>query len=54
VEKIEALSMKICSLLDEYGLNSGMLGLDIGVDKQRNLWLIELTTAILTLPLHWI
>lgn len=42
IDKIKYLSIKICSILDEYGVNCGMLGLDIGIDKQWNLWLIEI------------
>jgi len=29
-------------VLDEYGLNCGTLGLDIGVDLEEKIWLIEI------------
>jgi hypothetical protein len=41
-EKIIALAIKACVALDEYGLNCGSLGLDIGVDTNLNLWLFEI------------
>jgi glutathione synthase/RimK-type ligase-like ATP-grasp enzyme len=41
-EKIIALAIKACSALDEYGINCGSLGLDIGVDTNLNVWLIEI------------
>jgi hypothetical protein len=41
-EKIVALTIKICNTLDNYGINCGSLGLDIGVDKNLNLWLFEI------------
>jgi glutathione synthase/RimK-type ligase-like ATP-grasp enzyme len=41
-EKIIALAIKACAALDEYGINCGTLGLDIGVDKKLNLWLFEI------------
>jgi len=40
-EKIESFAVKVCNALDEYGINCGNLGVDIGVDKEGNLWLIE-------------
>lgn len=51
LSEIEAFNMKnsiisvcskACMALDEYGLNLGTLGLDIGIDKNRNIWLIEI------------
>ena len=41
-EKIEAFAIDVCNALDEYGINCGSLGLDIGIDKQGHLWLIEI------------
>jgi len=43
-EKIINYCMEICSLLDKYGLNLGVLGLDIGIDKEGKLWLIEINS----------
>lgn len=40
-EGIISLCMKVCNTLDEYGYNFGTLGLDIGIDKDKNIWLIE-------------
>lgn len=40
-EKMTSLCMKVCRTLDEYGINYGSLGLDLGVDKNMNIWLIE-------------
>jgi glutathione synthase/RimK-type ligase-like ATP-grasp enzyme len=40
-EGLISLCMKICNALDSYGYNFGTLGLDIGVDKDKNIWLIE-------------
>ena len=40
-EGLISLCMKVCNALDEYGYNFGTLGLDIGVDKDKNIWLIE-------------
>lgn len=40
-EKIISLCMKVCRSLDEYGINYCTLGLDIGIDKKKNIWLIE-------------
>ncbi|HOK69722.1 MAG TPA: YheC/YheD family protein [Bacillota bacterium] len=40
--EISAFAMKVCSALDEYGLNIGTVGIDIGVDKNGGLWLIEI------------
>lgn len=40
--KIAALANIICNKLDEYGVNCGNLGLDIGLDRQGRLWLIEI------------
>lgn len=41
-KKIASLALDVCNVLDEYGINSGILGIDIGVDTQGNLWLIEI------------
>jgi glutathione synthase/RimK-type ligase-like ATP-grasp enzyme len=38
---IVSFCAKVCRVLDEYGFNFGTLGLDIGIDKDRNIWLIE-------------
>lgn len=40
-ERMIGLCMKVCAALDSYGINSGTLGLDIGVDQQGELWIIE-------------
>jgi glutathione synthase/RimK-type ligase-like ATP-grasp enzyme len=40
-EKMISLCTKVCNALDEYGFNFGTLGLDIGIDKNYNIWLIE-------------
>jgi glutathione synthase/RimK-type ligase-like ATP-grasp enzyme len=40
-ERLISLCMKVCNALDEYGFNFGTLGLDIGIDKDKNIWLIE-------------
>lgn len=36
------LTMQICTVLDEYGLNCGTLGIDVGIDTENNLWLFEI------------
>lgn len=41
-DKITSFCLKVCETLDEFGLNCGTLGLDIGVDTEGNLWLIEI------------
>lgn len=41
-KKIESFAIDVCNALDEYGINCGTLGLDIGVDTQGGLWLIEI------------
>jgi glutathione synthase/RimK-type ligase-like ATP-grasp enzyme len=41
-QKIATLARNVCNTLDEYGINCGTLGLDIGVDKEGRLWLIEI------------
>jgi hypothetical protein len=41
-EKISAFALAVCKKLDEYGINCGTLGLDIGIDRQERLWLIEI------------
>lgn len=40
-EKMTAVCMKVCRCLDEYGYNFATLGLDLGIDKDKNIWLIE-------------
>lgn len=40
-EKMISLCTKVCNALDDYGFNFGTLGLDLGVDKDYNIWLIE-------------
>ncbi|WP_139904919.1 YheC/YheD family protein [Clostridium thermarum] len=40
-EELISLCMKVCNTLDSYGYNFGTLGLDIGVDKNKKIWLIE-------------
>lgn len=40
--KMAAFAIVVCEKLDEYGINCGTLGLDIGVDKEQRLWLIEI------------
>jgi len=39
---INDFALQICNVLDEYGLNCGTLGLDIGVDLEEKIWLIEI------------
>jgi hypothetical protein len=41
-QKITAFAITVCNKLDEYGINCGTLGLDIGMDSQGYLWLIEI------------
>ncbi|HBE77140.1 MAG TPA: hypothetical protein DDW65_05080 [Firmicutes bacterium] len=41
-EKITALALNVCNTLNDYGIHCGTLGLDIGVDKTGQLWLIEI------------
>jgi hypothetical protein len=40
--KLETLAIDVGTKLDEYGINCGNLGLDIGLDIQGRLWLIEI------------
>lgn len=40
-ERIISLCTKVCRKLDEYGINYGTLGLDLGIDKDKKIWLIE-------------
>jgi glutathione synthase/RimK-type ligase-like ATP-grasp enzyme len=40
-ESLISLCVKICRTIDEYGFNFGSLGLDVGVDKDKNIWIIE-------------
>lgn len=42
MKKIENLALNVCSTLDEFGYNFGLLGLDIGVDINGDIWLIEI------------
>lgn len=37
-----SLCSKVCKTLDEYGFNFGTLGLDLGLDKDMNIWIIEI------------
>jgi hypothetical protein len=39
---ISAFALKVCGAIDEYGINCGMVGLDVGVDNHGKLWLIEI------------
>lgn len=41
-KKIAAFALSVCNQLDEFGINCGTLGLDIGMDPQGRLWLIEI------------
>ncbi|PNT94227.1 YheC/YheD family protein [Clostridium thermosuccinogenes] len=41
-EKIRDFAVRTCNTLDEYGINCGDLGVDVGIDSQGNLWLIEI------------
>jgi hypothetical protein len=41
-KKMVAFAIMICNKLDQYGINCGTLGLDIGIDQQGRLWLIEI------------
>ncbi len=41
-KKITAFALTVCSKLDEYKINCGTLGLDIGLDIHEHLWLIEI------------
>ena len=40
--KIAAFAITVSNKLDEYGINCGTLGLDIGIDRKERLWLIEI------------
>ncbi len=42
IKRMESLALDACFVLDEFGINCGTLGLDIGIDKQGYLWLIEI------------
>ena len=42
IREIETFALKICNKLDEFGINCGILGLDIAVDVNNYLWLIEI------------
>jgi hypothetical protein len=41
-KRIEAFAITVCKKLDQYGINCGTLGLDIGLDREGRLWLIEI------------
>ncbi|MBP2642747.1 MAG: hypothetical protein H6Q67_634 [Firmicutes bacterium] len=41
-KKLKIFAIKVCNTLDEFGINCGSLGLDMGIDKQGQLWLIEI------------
>lgn len=41
-EKIVYIAQNICDVLDEYGFNLGILGLDMGIDTAGRIWLIEI------------
>jgi hypothetical protein len=41
-KEIAAFAITVCKILDEYGINCGTLGLDIGMDTGGHLWLIEI------------
>ncbi len=40
--EISAFALDVCKALDEYGLNIGTVGIDIGADNNSKLWLIEI------------
>ncbi|HCW04582.1 MAG TPA: hypothetical protein DGK91_08680 [Clostridium sp.] len=40
-ERLISLCVKVCETLDQYGFNFGTLGLDLGVDTNKDIWLIE-------------
>lgn len=40
--RMESLAVRIAATLDEFGVNCGTLGLDIGMDNAGRLWLIEI------------
>lgn len=40
-ELMKLAAMSVCRLLDQQRLNNGTLGLDIGIDRTGNWWLIE-------------
>lgn len=41
-ERMAELCINVCKTLDRYGINYGMLGLDIGIDDKKRLWIIEI------------
>ncbi|MDO6353911.1 YheC/YheD family protein [Caloramator sp. CAR-1] len=43
-EKIDIFCRRICDCLDNLGYNMGYLGIDIGVDKYHNVFLIEINS----------
>lgn len=40
-EKMKSISLEIGKALDEFGVNAGHLGIDIGLDETGHLWVIE-------------
>lgn len=40
--RMEYFAIKVANTLDEYGINCGTLGLDVGIDADGHLWLIEI------------
>lgn len=40
--EIESFALEICAALDDYGINCGTLGIDIGLDQAGFLWLFEI------------
>lgn len=41
-KEIEKLSLHCCEFLDKKGLHLAYIGIDIGMDEERNLWVIEI------------
>jgi carbamoylphosphate synthase large subunit len=41
-KKIADMAAAVANKLDEYGINCGTLGFDIGLDQMGRLWLIEI------------
>lgn len=41
-DSMHDLTMQICTTLDDFGLNCGTLGIDIGIDTEGKLWLFEI------------
>ncbi len=42
LQRLTDFAMMVCNKLNDYGINLGTLGLDIGIDTQLRLWLIEI------------